>query len=317
MSDLVCQIWIALALDFILGDPRWLPHPVRLIGRVAQALESPARRYISNERLAGAATAAAVISGTALAAWGILSASGRISPLAEDFLSIWLLYTSMAARDLGDHGRRVLKALDKGDLAGARVAVSYMVGRDTGSLDLSGVIRGTVESVAENTVDGVLAPLFFAVLLGPVGALAFKAASTLDSTFGYKTPRYLRFGWASARIDDMANYIPARLSLLFIAIGAWAAGKRPVRAFCIGLRDARKHASPNAGFPEACFAGALGVQLGGSLVRKGVPSEAPLLGNPGAPLEKNHISRAVALMVAATLAAAILMTGARAVLERF
>jgi adenosylcobinamide-phosphate synthase len=315
MISLIWQIWIALALDLLIGDPRWLPHPVRLMGRMALALEAPARRYVRNEKFAGILVALCVIMGSVLAGWIILFVSRSLSPMVGDIVSIWILFTTMAAKDLGIHSRRVLKALESGDLAGARVAVSHMVGRDTEALDEAGVVRAAVESVAENTVDGVLAPLFFAALLGPLGALAFKAISTLDSTFGYKNARYRNFGWASARLDDVANFIPARLSPLLIGFGALFAGGRPGGAVSMGFRDARKHASPNAGFPEACFAGALGVQLGGPVIRGGVAGKAPLLGDPEIPLGKSHISRANALMAAATLSAAALFTGLRVLME--
>lgn len=316
MIPLVWQLWIALALDFLLGDPRWLPHPVRVMGRTALALEAPARRFFRNERIAGITAAMAVILGTLLVSWGILWAAGSISPLAGDLVSVWMMYTAVAAKDLGMHSRRVLGALDAGDLSGARTAVSYIVGRDTENLDETGIIRATVESVAENTVDGVLAPLFFAALFGPVGALTFKAVSTLDSTFGYKNKRYRRFGWASARLDDIANFIPARFGLICISIGAAFSGNHPGKALAIGLRDARKHASPNAGFPEAAFAGALGIQLGGPVFRAGVSAEAPLLGKTGAPLDQDHIVKANILMAAAVVTAALLLTLARGFLEK-
>jgi adenosylcobinamide-phosphate synthase len=313
---LVWQIWIALALDFLLGDPRWLPHPVRIIGRCALYLESPARQLLRNERMAGILTAIVVVAATAMASFGLLLAARSVSPLAGDILSIWMLYTALAARDLGAHGRRVLRALEDKDLPGARMAVSHMVGRDTAGLDESGVVRAAVESVAENSVDGVLGPLFFAFMFGPVGAMAYKAASTLDSTFGYKNDRYLRFGWASARLDDALNLIPARLGMAFISIGAVFTGNRPGRALAMGLRDARKHASPNAGFPEAAFAGALGIQLGGPVLRDGVPADAPLLGDADVPLRRRHISRANALMTASVITAALLLTFARLLLEK-
>ncbi len=315
MIPLIWQIWIALALDFLLGDPRWLPHPVCLMGRTALALETPARRLFRNERLAGIVVALVILVGSFLASWGILFAARSISPLAGDIVSIWIMYTAVAARDLGAHSRRVLKALDERDIPGARAHVSYIVGRDTENLNEAGVVRATVESVAENTVDGVLAPLLFAVLFGPVGALTFKAVSTLDSTFGYKNERYERFGWASARLDDIANFIPARLSLLFIAIGAALTGNLPVKTLTVGFRDARKHASPNAGFSEAAFAGALGIQLGGPVFRAGIPAEAPLLGNPGEELERHHISKANAVMIAATITATLLLTITRGFIE--
>lgn len=315
MKSLVLQIWIALALDFFIGDPRWLPHPVRAIGRAARAIEGPARRMSRNQRLAGSVAAATVIGGTCLAAWGLLTAVRGLSWLLCDVVAIWILYTTFAAKDLSIHSSAVSAALAEGNLPRARYAVSRMVGRDTEALDERGVVRAAVESVAENTVDGVLAPLFFAFLFGPVGAMAYKAINTLDSTFGYRNERYLHFGWAAARIDDAANFVPARLSLVLVSMGALMSGGRAIRALGVGLRDARKHASPNSGFPEAAFAGALGVQLGGPLLRNGRPDLAPLLGDPVDPLDMEHIHKASALMFASTLVAALVMSATRAWLE--
>ncbi|MDX9787515.1 MAG: adenosylcobinamide-phosphate synthase CbiB [Desulfobacterales bacterium] len=315
MIPLTLQIWLALCFDFLMGDPGWLPHPVRLIGRVAQLLEKPARRLFLNERLAGAVTAAIVIGGTAWVTWGLLRTAHRLSPLMGDLAAIGILYTTFAAKDLSAHSRAVWRALEAGNLAQARRAAARMVGRDTAGLEAPGVIRAAVESVAENTVDGVLAPLFFAFLFGPVGAMTYKAINTLDSTFGYRNDRYRHFGWASARIDDAANYIPARLSLVFIAIGALFTGGRCGRTFGIGLRDARKHASPNSGYAESAFAGALGVQLGGPLLRNGHPEATPLLGDAIIPLGQNHILSANLLMSAALISATVLMSGARLLVE--
>jgi adenosylcobinamide-phosphate synthase len=232
-----------------------------------------------------------------------------------DLAAIWMLYTALAAKDLAVHSRAVWEALESQDVLQARHAVSRMVGRDTAQLDESGIVRAAVESVAENTVDGILSPLFYALIFGPVGAMVYKAVSTLDSTFGYRNERYLRFGWASARLDDVANYIPARLGLFFVFIGALFGGGRPGPALRIGLRDARRHKSPNAGYGEAAFAAALGVQLGGPLRRNGRPDATPLLGDPVGPLDRRCIHKANRLMFSATLAAALLMSGARALLE--
>jgi len=194
MSGLVLNIWIALSLDFLIGDPRWLPHPVRIIGRTAQRLEGPARHALHNQRFAGMVVAAAVIGGTGFATWGLLAAARGVSSMIGDLVAVWLLYVTLAAKDLSVHSRAVFVALEAGDLPLARYSVSRMVGRDTGTLDEPGIVRATAESVAENTVDGVLAPLFFAVLFGPVGAMTYKAINTLDSSFGYRNDRYLRFG---------------------------------------------------------------------------------------------------------------------------
>jgi len=310
VNSLVTDIWIALVLDFLMGDPKWLPHPVRFIGRTAQMLEGPARRMSSNQRLAGIVVAVAVIGGTCLTTWGLLTAARGASSLIGDIVRIWILYSAFAAKDLSSHSHAVSVALAAENLPQARYAVSRMVGRDTKSLDEKGIVRAAVESVAENTVDGIVSPLFFAFLFGPVGAMGYKAINTLDSTFGYRNDRYLHFGWASARIDDAANYIPARFSLVFISIAALLSGARPIRALRIGLRDGRKHSSPNSGYPEAAFAGALGVQLGGPLLRDGRLDMFPLLGDPGDPLDRGHIRKANTLMFLVTVLFALLMSGA-------
>jgi adenosylcobinamide-phosphate synthase len=181
-----------------------------------------------------------------------------------------------------------------------------MVGRDTGKLSESEVIRAAVESVAENTVDGVLAPLFFAAVGGPVLAMSYKAASTLDSMIGYRSERYIAFGKAAAKIDDGANWLPARLAAPLIACAAAIVGLRGKSAWRIALRDGRKHLSPNAGISEAAFAGALGVRLGGEIEKKGERVPLPKLGDPSIALARGHILEANRLMVATALLAAIL-----------
>lgn len=295
------QIGLALLLDLLVGDPRWLPHPVRLMGKLAQSLEQPLRRWMRHPRLAGVFVVLLVVGSSAAAAWLMLFLAGKLAPAARDLLSILLLYTTFAAHDLARHAQVVGAALRRGNLEEARRLVARIVGRDTAQLDERGVVRAAVESVAENTVDGVTAPLFFALLGGPIAAIAYKAASTLDSTFGYKNERYLHFGWASARWDDLVAWLPARLTLPAMTLAAALLGLHPLRALRCGLRDGQKHASPNSGISEATAAGALGVQLGGPLLRKGVPCSTPLLGDNLGPLQRKHIGQAIALMLTTAL----------------
>ncbi|MDD5475262.1 MAG: adenosylcobinamide-phosphate synthase CbiB, partial [Syntrophales bacterium] len=257
------QIIIAIALDFIMGDPRMLPHPVKLIGRFALFIEMPLRKIFRNEFLAGAMAVLAVSAATLVFAWSLIHFAGRLHPFAADIVSIVLLYTTFAARDLADHGMAVYRELKNGNLAAARSRVSLLVGRDTENMDEAEVIRATVESVAENSVDGVTAPLLFAVVAGPLGAILYKALNTLDSTFGYKNERYSHFGWTAAKMDDIANFIPSRLTALLVPVGAAFLGLKPMDALRVLVRDRRKHPSPNSGHAEAAVAGALGVQLGG------------------------------------------------------
>ena len=272
---LLLKIWLALGLDGLWGDPKWFPHPVRLMGKLAVTLEAPMRRHIKNQKSAGLATAVLVIGTTVGVTWAMLGICYTLSVWAGHVVSVGLFYFCFAARDLADHALAVKAALDENDLAQARQQVAMIVGRDVNDMDEAAIARAAVESVAESAVDGVVAPLFYAVLLGPAGAMAYKAINTLDSTFGYKNEQYRAFGWASARIDDAANFIPARLGLVFTALAAWFFKMDAKSAFQLGLRDAKKHKSPNAGYAEAAFAGALNIRLGGPVMRYGKPDNGP------------------------------------------
>jgi adenosylcobinamide-phosphate synthase len=290
------QILAALALDLVLGDPRWFPHPVKGMGRLALFLEGITRSRFKSERLAGIATAMGVIGTTVAAAALVLTLAASIHPWLGDVVSIILMSTGIAARDLSAHAGGVRDALQAGDLVLARQRVGMIVGRDTALLEEPEVARAAVESVAESIVDGVTAPLFFAFLGGPVAMMAYKAINTLDSTFGYKNERYLHFGWASARIDDAANYIPARLTAPLVAAASAVLGFDWRKAFLVLKRDGRKHPSPNSGLCEAAVAGALGVQLGGLNYYFGQPSVKPKLGDAIEPLSSRHVLGAVRLM---------------------
>jgi adenosylcobinamide-phosphate synthase len=201
-------------------------------------------------------------------------------------------------RSLGDAAIAVWRCLLKADLPAARREVSMIVGRDTASLDEAGLARATVETVAENSVDGGLAPVFFALLGGPVLLTLYKAASTLDSMVGYRNEAYQDLGMVSARLDDALNYIPARLALAVVPLAAVMAAQRPLESLRIGLRDHARHPSPNSGWGESLFAGALDVQLGGPATYGGVPSAKPLLGEPHRPMAAGRIPEAIRLLQA-------------------
>ncbi len=309
------QILAAFALDLLFGDPRWLPHPVKLIGRFAQALEMPLRRLIPWTRGAGIAAVLIIAGSTGSASWLLIKSAGMLNRIAGDAISIFLLYTAFASRDLVGHSYKVYRALRNGNLAEARRQVGLLVGRDTDCLDEAGVTRAAIESVAENLVDGVTAPLFFAALGGPVGAMIYKAINTLDSTFGYKDEKYLLFGWASARTDDAANYLPSRLTAPLMALAAAMPGFRPLQSFLICIRDGRKHPSPNAGLSEAAMAGALGIQLGGLNYYGGEAFEGARIGDPLRRMEIKDILAANRLMLATSLLCLLLFAGARAILS--
>lgn len=307
------QIACALALDAVLGDPRRLPHPARFTGRLALWMEPVVRRRVDDERLAGVLAGGTVAGSAILSTVLVCGLARRFHARVGDAASILVLWSTLAARDLADHALRVHAALAQGDLERARELVGRMVGREVSALDEAGVVRAVVESVAENTVDGVTAPLFYAFAGGPVAAAAYKAFSTLDSTFGYRNERYARFGWASARSDDLLNLVPARLTVLASAAAAALLGHRPGDVLRVCLRDGRKHASPNSGLAEAAMAGALGVQLGGPLTREGRVVDCPTLGYPSEPLSPGHIRQAVRLMVVTTAIWAGLLGAARSV----
>lgn len=296
--SLTLTLLAAVFLDLLIGDPRWLPHPVRGIGWMARHLEPLLRRLFTNETAAGIMAVLLIVGATAGAAWALIWWAGRLHPWAGDCLSVLFIYTAIAPRDLARHSMAVYRSLKAGDLPLSRTRVGMIVGRDTAILDEAGITRAAVECVAESTVDGVTAPLFYAILAGPAGAMAYRAINTLDSTFGYMTPRYCRFGWASARLDDLANYLPARLTAPLIGVAAWFLRLRPMLSWTILRRDGRKHASPNSGLPEAAMAGALGVQLGGTTIYDGEPLEKPTIGDALDPLTAGHILKANIVMFA-------------------
>ncbi len=296
MITLPLQIVMALLLDALFGDPRWLPHPVQGIGKLALALEKPLRRHLSNDKLAGILLVILTVGITVLSCFLLLFLAYRVHPLLGDLIAILILYTCLAARDLSHHALAVKQALLRADLPKARRHVALLVGRDTESLDEAGISRATIESVAENTVDAVTAPLLFAFFAGPVGAMAYKAINTLDSMFGYKNDRYLYFGWASARLDDVVNFIPARLSALLVPLAAAWLKLDARQAWKIWLRDRNNHPSPNAGQIEAAMAGALNVRLGGENYYFGKSMLRPYMGESKQKLCSRHISETINLM---------------------
>lgn len=291
-------ITIAFCLDVLIGDPRWLYHPVRTIGSLATRLETPVRKLLRFDFAAGILIVLIIVGLTGLATWLLLAIANQIHPVAYYVLSTLLIYTTVASHDLAAHSNDVYRQLVKKDIAGARNKVAMIVGRDTDNLDESEITRATVESVAESTVDGVTAPLFYALIAGPIGAMIYKGVNTLDSTFGYKNDRYMKFGWASAKLDDVANYLPARITVPVMCLAAGLLRLRPVNAFKVMLSDRQNHTSPNSGFSEATMAGALGVQLGGANYYLGTASEKPAIGNTIEELNSEHIKKANQLMYA-------------------
>jgi adenosylcobinamide-phosphate synthase len=300
MTDYALTTTAGYALDLWLGDPRWMPHPVRGIGRVIRALEA-ALDPLPQRRLAGCALVAGTVGVTALTAGMALRVSRRLGPRAEFIAATLLTWTALATRDLADHAMRVECALTRADIEGARAAVGLMVSRETAAMDGTSVARACVESVAENLVDGSVSPLLYALAGGPVLVWIFKAVSTLDSMVGYRSERYADFGWASARADDLLNWLPARLTGALMPPAAALTGGDAVRCFQVICRDGGKNPSPNSGIAEAAMAGALGVELGGENRYGGVAVLKPRLNQGARPPEPADIRRSRRTMIAASL----------------
>jgi adenosylcobinamide-phosphate synthase len=283
---------IGALLDLLLGDPRWLPHPIRGIGLLIQLLERILRK-LPNERFAGCVLVFLVLAIVVAIVSTTLVYGGL--PVA----AFWI-FTSLAVRTLDRDSNRVIAALRNNDLSHARSLVGNLVGRDTNSLSSQDVTRAVFETVAENMSDAIVAPLFFLALFGVPGMVAYKAVNTLDSMIGYKNDRYIRFGWAAARLDDVANYIPARITAFLIILAAAVLRLRWRRAVNVVFRDAHLQPSPNAGYPEAALAGALGVQLGGLNYYFGQPVQKPFLGDPLEDLEWKRFSQVRLLLYLVT-----------------
>jgi adenosylcobinamide-phosphate synthase len=298
-------IFLALLIDLAIGDPRWLPHPVGAIGRLIDILDRGLRRNWLDERLAGVLLLAVVVAVSAGITWILLRILTLVLPLAGWIAAILISSTCLAARSLHKESARVASALLAGDVTLARRQLSYIVGRDTDRLEEPEIWRAVVETVAENSSDGIIAPLFWLTAGGPVIAMAYKAVSTLDSMVGYRNPRYLRMGWASARMDDLLNFIPARLSALLLVIAAPLAGCSASGAARITLRDRLNHPSPNSGHPEAAAAGALGVRLGGAASYDGIPSWKEHIGDELQPLDERAYYGMIRLMYISTLLMAV------------
>ena len=282
-------------LDLLLGDPEWLYHPVRLIGKLITFLEKRLRARGGNlRRRAVILTAVTVLTtmGAAALVLGLLALWGRVPLFAGMVLLDWM---GIAVTCMAKEARDVRKALEKG-LPDARKQVARIVGRDTGKLNGEEIVKATVETVAENTTDGVTSPLFWALLGGPVLMWGFKAANTLDSMVGYMDEKYRDIGWSSAKLDDLMNYIPARLTALLMVCAAFLTGLDGRNAFRIVRRDHANHNSPNCAWSEAAAAGALHIQLGGTHEYFGKPVEKPTIGDPDRPAEREDIRKANRLL---------------------
>ncbi len=283
-------------MDLIFGDPSWLPHPVKGIGWLIVRLDFVLRNLFKNKKIAGIFLVFFVVGPVWIISFIIVRWVSGINYYAGLIISGILIYTSLSIKDLKIHSMRVVKALNNNNEDDARKNLSLIVGRDTVNLDRQGVIRATIETVAENSVDGIISPFFYAFIGGAPLALAYKAINTLDSMVGYKNEKYKEFGWASAKIDDMANFIPARLSFFILPLSGLLAGKGWLRSLKIALRDGKNNPSPNSGIPEAAVSGALGVRLGGLNFYNSVPVLKPFIGDELYSLESKHIGESLRII---------------------
>ncbi len=302
-------LMLGFLLDLMIGDPRWLPHPVRIIGRFISKTEALLRRprgdnhnvefkiqdskFKIEEKLKGIFLVVIIVGSTFGASWFIVYVIAKVSGISallfyfSTALLVYFTSTTIAARELTASAGYVIASLKQNNIQAARQNLSIIVGRDTQNLSEKDISKATIETVSENLSDGVIAPLFYLLIGGLPLAMAYKAVNTLDSMVGYKNDRYMNFGWAAARLDDIANYIPARITGLLIVISSfmYCLFKNTRQAIAVFrcslmtmLSDGRKHQSPNAGIPEAAIAGALNVRLGGPAAYGGIVVEKPYIG---------------------------------------
>ena len=299
MVQSLAALIIGSILDFILGDPRGLWHPVQGIGWVISRLERILRRIFPSGKTGERWAGGLLVILTLLISVGLpallLLLLSFIHPLLSFLLSCIFCWQMLAAKSLRVESMKVQEALEQEGLEAGRRAVSMIVGRDTRDLTEEGVIKAAVETVAENTSDGVTAPLFYMILAGPLGGIAYKAVNTMDSMVGYKNETYQYFGTCAARLDDAANFIPARLSALFMIAAAFLAGYDGKNAWRIFKRDRKKHKSPNAAHTEAVMAGALNVRLAGDAWYFGKLFKKPFIGDDIRTVERQDIARACRL----------------------
>jgi adenosylcobinamide-phosphate synthase len=301
---------IAFILDMMVGDPRRLPHPVRWMGTAIDALEPRFRKISPNLIWSGTLYAAFLIIGTWLLTYLVVGALERIHPLLGSGLEIVLIFFCLSARSLEAAAMEIYDCLIQNKVTQARQKVALVVGRDVDRYDEEGIARATVETVAENLVDGVIAPLFFAALGGAPLAMAYKMTNTLDSMVGYKNEKYLNFGKASARIDDLFNFIPARISVLIIALASQILSGMGTRSLKTAITEGAQHASPNAGYGEAAFAGALAVKLNGPNFYHGKLVDKPYIGVRFGKTLPGHIQKACDLMLLSSFLWLVFLIGA-------
>lgn len=297
------DIVLAVVLDFIIGDPYWFPHPVIYIGKLISFLEKKARVIAKNEktlRICGGIIVVTVSAVSFLIPYALLKLIKNISWIYHT-LNILIIWTTLAAKSLHKEAGKVYEALKNNDIEDARLKLSYIVGRDTKTLTDTEIIRADVETVAENTSDGVIAPLLFAMVGGAPLAMLYKGINTMDSMLGYMNEKYKFIGFFPAKIDDLFNLIPARITGVLIAITSPVVGGNILESFRIMFRDRKNHKSPNCAYPEAAAAGAMRIQLGGTNSYFGELMYKPTIGDKKQELQSAHIIQVIKLMYGAEI----------------
>jgi len=306
----ILSIYIGYIMDLVIGDPYSFPHPVRYIGKLIKKTEKKIRNIAKSDKdlkKGGFALWFVTVGITYLVTYLIVKLSSFI-PGGFLISNSLLIYTTLATKCLKDEAVKIYKVLKTRDIEKSRIQLSYIVGRDTEHLDEDEIIRATIETVAENTVDGIIAPMFYAFIGGAPLAMAYKAINTLDSTVGYKNEKYKDLGFVSAKIDDVANYIPARISVLLMMLGSLMLGYDYKNSSKIAIRDRKNHKSPNCAYPEGAVAGALGVQLGGTNIYFGQAVYKPTIGDKIREIEIEDIVKTNKIMYATSIASIVIFT---------
>ncbi len=304
------SIILAYILDLIVGDPYAFPHPVRFIGKLARAVEKVIREYMKSGlmlKIGGGILWFVVVGTTYLAIYGIVKLSS-MHLMLYTVVNTLLIYTTLATKCLKDEAVKIHHTLRSGSLEESRKQLSFIVGRDTTQLSQKEIVRATVETVAENTVDGIIAPMLYAFIGGAPLAFMYKAINTLDSMVGYKNEKYKDIGFVSAKIDDVANFIPARITSLLMMLASVPLGLDANSSIKIALRDRKNHKSPNCAYPEGSVAGALGIQLGGTNTYFGEVMYKPTIGDALREIESADILRTNKLMYATSLVALVVFS---------
>ena len=305
----------AFIFDLILGDPRYLPHPVRWMGKTIEVVEPRFRKIPVDPIIAGALFAVGLITGTWLLTHFLLVAVNSVHPMLKNAFEIIFIFYCISAGSLEEAALEIKHSLKNKDITGAREKVAMVVGRDVTRYRETDIARAAVETVAENLVDGVVSPLFFAAIGGAPLAMAYKMVNTLDSMVGYKNKKYLNFGQTAARIDDVLNYIPTRLAVPIISLATHILSGKGARSLITAFREGANHSSPNAGYPEAAFAGALAVKLNGPNYYNGEMVDKPFIGIRFGNTSTEHIKKACDIMLLASFLWLLVVWGANLALK--